>query len=122
MGNGDLTDMAMQKPHSWIIRLERNGQVTPERQERHIPSWRIVELEMLRALIDVVGRCVLSEDHKIVAVQVDGMVGWGVDLGGEAGHFRSGDDEVDVALGVVFGDHGVFGVESFVFEIEDCGV
>lgn len=76
-----LTDMTVQKPHSRIIWLERNGQIATKWQERHVPSWRIVEVESLRALVDVVGRSVLSENDKVVAVQVDGMVGWGIDLG-----------------------------------------
>lgn len=79
--------MTVQKPHSRIIWLERNSQISPKRQERHVPSWRIVELERLPALVDVVGFRALSENDKVVAVQVDGMVGWGIDLGGEAGYY-----------------------------------
>lgn len=114
--------MTVQKPHSRIIWLERNSQIASKRQERHVPSWRILEVESLHALVDVVGCGVLSENNKVVAVQVNGMVGWGVDLGGEAGYYRGGDDEIDVALGVVLRDYGVFGVEGCVFEVQDCGV
>ena len=80
-----LTDMTVQKPHSRIVWLERNSQIASKRQERHVPSWRILEVEILHALVDVVGCGVLSENNKVVAVQVNGMVEWGVDLRGEAG-------------------------------------
>lgn len=46
--------MAVQKPHSWIIGSERNGQITSKGQKRHVPSWGIVEVEGTDAGVDII--------------------------------------------------------------------
>lgn len=55
-GKEDLTYMAMHKPHSWVVGFECNGQITPLRQKRYVPSWGIVEVKGVDAGIDIVSR------------------------------------------------------------------
>lgn len=45
-------DMAVHNPDSWIVRLESNGNVATYRQQGHISTRRIVEMEDIR-IIDV---------------------------------------------------------------------
>ena len=55
-----LTNMAMQKPQPRIVGPECNGQVASKRQERHVPSWGVVEVEGFDACAYVIRGCTLS--------------------------------------------------------------
>ncbi len=112
----------MQQPRPRIIRPERNSQVSPKRQERHVPSGRIVEVESLDARIDIVRALILSEDDKIMPVQMDGVSGRSNHFVGRIREVRRRDDEVDVPLRVVLRNDRVLLIEGGVFEIEDRGV
>ena len=52
-----------------------------------------------------------------MAVKMHGMELDGWNLFGEVGETLFGDDEVDVALVVIFRDHGVVFTEGGVFEV-----
>ena len=115
----NLTDVAVQEPHAWIVGPERNGQVAPAGQESHVPPRGVLEVEGPDAGVDVVRRRALGEDDEVVAVEVDRVGVLRRDLEGEPRKVLRGDDEVDVTLRVVLRDHGVFRVEGGVVEVQD---
>jgi hypothetical protein len=61
----------MHKPNPWIISFESEHKVSIRREESHISSGWIQEVE--RDGRRAVGSCSLSEDIDIVAVHMDGM-------------------------------------------------
>ena len=118
----DLTDMAVQKPHSWIIGSERNGQITSKRQKRHVPSRGIVEVEGTDAGVDIIRGRALSKNDKVVAVKMHGVSGWSVKLDREIRKVLTGDDEVDITLSVVLRNNCIVWIEGDVVEIQNCRV
>ena len=65
-----LTDMAMHEPHPWVIGLESNGQVPFQREKCDVPSWGVVEFEIVDAGGDIVRGCALSQDDKLGKVSI----------------------------------------------------
>lgn len=119
LGERVLTDMAMHEPHAWVIGLEGNGQVPFQREKCDVPSWGVVEFEIVDAGGDIVRGCALSQDDKVMSVQMHGMGVESVGLAGEVGEALFGDDEVNVTLVVIFRDDGVIRTECGVLEVQD---
>ena len=87
-----LTNVAMHEPDTWIIWLERDGQIATQRQKSHVPPWRIGEIERAGTVGDAVVFGGLSQYDEVVAVEVDGMGGGDDVLDGEFGELLAGDD------------------------------
>lgn len=117
-GGKKLTDMAMHEPHSRVVRLESNGQITSYGQKGHVPSWRIVKVKGVDARVDVVSLTALGKNDEIVAVEVHRMVGLNGCLYGEIRDQRPGDDQVHVPVRKVLRNDGVLWVEGGVVEVQ----
>ena len=112
----------MQKPHSWIIRLECNGQIATLWQKRNVPSWGVVEVEGLDAGVNVVRGCALSEDNKVVAMKMNRMEGLSRGNLVRITQVLSGNNKVDKPLPEILWDDGVKWIESAVVKVQNCGV
>ena len=116
-GKEGLTDMAMHKPHSWIIGPERNSQITSSRQKGYVPSWGICEVEGTDTSIDIIRCCTLSKNGKVVAVKMDRVGILSRNLEWKTREVLGGNDKVDITLRVVLWDYCVFCTECCVVEI-----
>lgn len=118
-------DMAMHDPQTWIVRPESNGDITRERKQGNITTWRVIIVK--HTIGQVFGRIasiLLGQDHEVMAVQMHWMRGLNKSFG-----FLSPvksltahrDDHVDpVVLLVVFGHQTVFfGVPGVVMNVVD---
>lgn len=112
----------MQKPHSWIIRPECNGQIAALWQKRNVPSWGIVEVEGLDAGVNIVRGCALSEDDKVVAMKMNRMECLRCWKLVRITQVLSGNDKVDKSLSEILWDDRVKWIESAVVKIQNCGV
>ena len=118
-----LTNVAVHEPYAWVIWSESNCKVASSWQERYISAWRVVEVECLRACVHVVLLRTLSQDHKIMTMEVDRMTQIALDLGRNlGGAVVAGNNKVHEAMIVIFFNNGVFWVECRVIKIENCGV
>ena len=107
----------MQQPRSRVVRPERDGQVSPTRQERHVPPRRIVEVERVNARIDIVRVRALRQYDKVVAVKMNRVSGLHDQLVGIIREVLARDDEVDVTLRVVLWYDRVLWIKGLIFEI-----
>lgn len=67
-------NMTMHQPGPRIINLERNPHITPNRTINHIPPRGVIQI---RHHIPIENPLALSENHKIVPVQMDRVHGAG---------------------------------------------
>lgn len=109
--------MTVQKPHSWIIGFECNGQVASTWQKRDVSSWGVVKIKCTNASIDVVRGCALSKNDKIVTVEMHRMGDWNRIFEWEIREALLGNDKVDVALCVILRDNCVLLIERGVVEV-----
>ena len=66
-------DVAMHRPNAWIVGFEGERDVAAQRQESHVATGWVVEVEDGRVL-DVgglEGGVLLGEEEEVVAVEVD---------------------------------------------------
>ena len=112
----------MQKPHSWIVRPECNGQIAALWQKGNVPSWGVVEVEGLDAGVNIVRGCALSEDGKVVAMKMNRMEGlrywklvWITQV-------LSRYNKVDKSLCEILWNDCVEWIESGVVKIQNRGV
>ena len=114
--------MAMQKPHSWIIRPKCNGQIAALWQKCNVPSWRVVEVEGADAGVNIVRGCALSEDDKVVAMKMNRMEGCRCWKLVRITQVLSGNNKIDKSLSEIFWDDCVKWIESTVVKIQNRGV
>ena len=107
----------MQKPHPWIIRLERDGQVASTRQKRDVSSRGVVEGKVGDACFRVVWIYALIKNNEVVAVEMDGMSDWNVFL--VVLEILGGDDEVNIPVTKVFRYYSVLWIKSGVIEVQN---
>ena len=118
-GKGKLTNMAMYEPYAWVIGPKCNSQIAFSGQKCYISPRRVVEVEGADAGIDVIGIGALSEDNKVMAVEMDRVSSGSVNFDWEVCKFLTSNDKVDKALVKVLRYNGIFWIESSVFEIEN---
>ena len=114
--------MAMNEPQSWIVGPECNGQVASTRQECYIPPWGIIEVKVVDACFYVIWGCILCQNDKVVAVEMNGMGNWNDSFVWVIRHVLGGNDKINITFVVVFGYDCVLRVESLVLKIENCWV
>lgn len=62
--------MAVQKPDTGVVRLERDGDVATSWHEYHVPAWRVDEVKALVAVDRIEGGILLPQDNHVHAVPV----------------------------------------------------
>lgn len=65
--------MTVDKPHTRIIGLEGDSQVSSSWQKCYIPSRRVVVIECFRGVYGVIFGCVLTENDEVMTVHMDWM-------------------------------------------------
>src|SRR5262249_28691667 len=77
------SNMAMHNPNTRIIGFEGQDKMATVGKKSHIPSWRIVQFECCVSHVTdyVILRDTLIQNHKVMTVEMDGMLAGNVDAG-----------------------------------------
>jgi hypothetical protein len=63
-------NVAVEQPGAGVVSLEGNNKVAPSRDQCNISSWGVIKLECHLVLLNEFGVVALSEESKVVAVEM----------------------------------------------------